>query len=238
VDLDPQGNATSGLGFTPENDASLYNAMLGHGEAGNLVKPTAWPNLYILPSEKDLAGSEVEIARVDSYLHCFNRALGPILAAGNYDFVFIDCPPALGILTMNAMAASSSILIPMQCEYYALEGLAAITQVTRQLRETGANPSIDIEGILMTMYARTNLSLQVIDEVRKHFDKAVYETVIPRNIRLSAAPSHGKPVQYYDPSSTGADAYRKLAREFMTRHGLLAQSPEAHAGEKSQGQPA
>ena len=218
IDLDPQANATSGLGLRLENGVSLYKALLGQAHIDELVRQTPLKNLDIIPSELDLAGSEVDVARVDGYLHCFSRAVAPLHEERKYDFVLVDCPPSLGILTMNALAGADSMIAPIQCEYYALEGLSVITRLLAQLRDGGANPAIRIEGILMTMYdGRTNLAAEVVAEVRKHFADLVYETVIPRNVRVSEAPSFGKPVTGYDPGSTGARAYRAFAEEFLAR---------------------
>lgn len=218
IDLDPQANATSGVGMPPQNDTSLYRALLGEASIVTLIQNTPYQDLDIIPSELDLAGSEVYVARQDNYLHCFNTAMAPLLAADHYDIIIVDCPPSLGILTMNALTAAHSILIPIQCEYYALEGLSVIARLVQQLRDSGANPSLDIEGIVMTMFdGRTNLSDQVVDEVRKHFENRVYDTVIPRNVRLSEAPSFGKPVIHYDWYSTGAKAYMLFAQEFAAR---------------------
>ncbi|MBA4386394.1 MAG: sporulation initiation inhibitor Soj [Verrucomicrobia bacterium] len=218
VDLDPQANATSGLGLPRQQDTSLYKALLGDGDVTNIVQPTPVKGIDIIASELDLAGSEVDIARMDNYLHCFSAALAPVVEACAYHFIIIDCPPSLGILTMNALTASHSMVVPMQCEYYALEGLSVITRLIRQLRDSGANPGVELEGILMTMYdGRTNLSGEVVNEVRKHFGDEVYKTVIPRNVRLSEAPSHGQPVIHYDRGSTGAKAYIEFSKEFVAR---------------------
>ena len=218
IDLDPQANATSGLGLPPQEGTSLYHSLLGPSEVGALPKKTVVKKVDIIPSEIDLAGSEVEVARMDGYLHCFQRAIAPIVEAGRYDFILIDCPPSLGILTMKALSAAHSLLIPMQCESYALEGLPVISRLIEQLQESGANPDVDIAGILMTMYdTRIRLASAVVKEVRRHFGPKVYRSIIPRNVRLSEAPSHGKPITLYDSRSTGARAYRKLAKEFVKR---------------------
>lgn len=218
VDLDPQANATSGLGLPKQKDASLYRALLGEMTAESLVKQTPFANIDVIPSEVDLAGAEVSVARQEAYLHCLTKALAPLIQANRYDFIFIDCPPSLGILTMNALTASASILIPLQCEYYALEGLATISGLVQQLRDSNANPHLRIEGVVMTMYdGRTNLSGQVVEEVRTHFPDRIYETTIPRNVRLSEAPSFGKPVIHYDRSCPGAQAYSVFAGEFLKR---------------------
>lgn len=226
IDLDPQANATSGLGLQPAPGTSLYRTLLGEGDIADLIVSTNFENLYIIPSELDLAGSEIDIARLDGYLHCFNNILQPIRNS-DVDFVFVDCPPSLGILTMNALTASDSLIVPMQCEYYALEGLSVISRLLKQLRESGANPNIDIEGILMTMFdGRTNLANDVVAEVKKYFGDKVYSTVIPRNVRLSEAPSHGVPVIHYDAHSTGAAAYIALAEEFVKRAAAKPPAPE------------
>jgi len=175
--------------------------------------------LDLIPSELDLAGAEVDIARQEHYLHCFQKALAPLLAEDRYDYIFIDCPPSLGILTSNALTAAHAMIIPVQCEYLALEGLSMITRMIEQLRTGGANPGLTLDGIVMTMFdGRTRLSLQVIEEVRKHFGERVYTTFIPRTVRLSEAPSFGQPIMLYDPRGTGAQAYQALAKEFMRRH--------------------
>jgi chromosome partitioning protein len=216
IDLDPQANATSGLGLPVQEGRSLYPVLLGQGSAASLIKETAIPGLDTITSELDLAGSEVEIARMDGYLHCLQRALEPLISGKRYDVILIDCPPSLGILTMNALAAADSVLVPMQCEYYALEGLSVVTDLVSRLRESGANPRLRLEGILMTMFdGRTNLAAQVVEEVRGHFGQLVYTTVIPRNVRVSEAPSHGLPVTLYDSRCLGAAAYRALCEEFM-----------------------
>jgi len=218
IDLDPQANATSGLGIEKQEGQSVYRALLGEGSVEELIKPSGTERLDLIPSEVDLAGAEVDVARADRYLHRFKEAVAPLLNTGRYDFILVDCPPSLGILTMNALTAAESILIPLQCEYYALEGLSVIARMVDRLRDSGANPALQIEGIVMTMYdMRTNLSQQVVQEVLNHFGDKVYETLIPRSIRLGEAPSFGKPIIAYDKHCTGAAAYRQLAREFLNR---------------------
>ena len=218
IDLDPQANATSGLGLQPQTGGSLYEVLLGHAQLVDKIQPTQTPNLFLIPSEVDLAGAEIDIARMDRYLHRFKEALDPLRDGTHYDIILVDCPPSLGILTMNALAAVDAILIPLQCEYYALEGLSVITRLVSQIKESGANPALEIEGIVLTMFdGRTNLSQQVVNEVRAHFGDKVYHTAIPRNIRISEAPSHGMPVIQYDDKSSGAEAYRALAKEFIKR---------------------
>jgi len=218
IDLDPQANATSGLGVAKRGGASVYRALLDAARLAEQVIPTAVERLDLIPSELDLAGAEVDVARAGRYLHCFQAAAAPLQAEGRYDFILVDCPPSLGILTMNALTAADAVLIPIQCEYYALEGLSVIQRVIGQLQSSGANPALAIEGIVMTMYdLRTNLSQQVVQEVIQHFGNQVYETLIPRSVRLSEAPSFGQPIITYDRHCTGAAAYRQFTREFLKR---------------------
>ena len=219
VDLDPQCNATSGIGVPQQSGRSAYRALLGKGNLANIVVGTRFKNLDIVPSEVDLAGAEVDMARSDRYLHRFGGILQPLLDETAYDFVIVDCPPSLGILTMNALTAASSVIIPMQCEYYAMEGLTVMTNLIDRVREGGANPGLEIEGILMTMYdGRTRLSAEVVNEVKGHFGELVYKAVIPRNVRLSEAPSFGLAAIEYDASSSGAKAYKGFAAEFLKRY--------------------
>jgi len=218
IDIDPQANATSGLGLPRQNGTSIYHALLREQTLTGLIQPTVAPGVDIVPSEIDLAGAEIDVARMDGYLHRLNMALAPLLHASTYDYILLDCPPSLGILTMNALTAAQSMLLPIQCEYYALEGLSVVTRIIEQLRESRANPELCIEGILMTMYdQRTRLSNDVVNEVRRHFEEVVYNTMIPRNVRLGEAPSFGQPVIMYDPHCAGATAYRHFAREFADR---------------------
>ena len=217
VDLDPQANATSGLGLEKEEGASIYSALLGEADVRTLIKPTEIKHLHMIPSEVDLAGCEVAIARMDNYLHCLKNALRPIVEQDEYDLILFDCPPSIGILFMNALYAADSVVIPMQSEYLALEGLSVILNVINQVRDAG-NPNLQIEGIVMTMCdLRTNLAQQVVEEVKKHFGDTVYETLIPRTVRLSEAPSYGQSIIQYAPLSKGALAYKNLAKEFLKR---------------------
>jgi len=234
VDLDPQANATSGLGLPKEPGASLYGALFGTAQAADLIKPTAFKHLSVIPSEIDLAGAEVEIARGDRYLHRLRDILAGVIASGRFHFIILDCSPSLGILTMNVLAAAHSVIIPLQAEYYALEGLSVMTRLIKQLSENGVNPGLELEGIVMTMYdGRTNLSQQVVQEVVRHFGDKVYETLIPRNVRVSEAPSFGKPIIAYQSLCTGAVAYRQLAREFLARRNdSAAMDDEAVVGFK------
>jgi len=236
VDLDPQANATSGLGLPATPGVSMYRVMLGEGAAESVVRSTRVPGVDLIPAELDMAGAEVDIARSEGYLHCFKKALSPVVAAARYHFVLVDCPPSLGILTMNALTAANSAIVPMQCEYYALEGLSVIVRLVHRLREEGVNPGLQIEGILMTMYdGRVRLSADVIREVWQHFGGTVFNTIVPRNVRLSEAPSFGQPVTQYDADSSGARAYRHLAAEFLQRRGIVL--PEETADERTDRKP-
>ena len=218
VDFDAQANATSGMGLEKTEGQSLYGVLLGEGRAADFIKTTAVRRVDLIPAEVNLAGAEIDVARLDRYLHRLSDALAPIVAEDRYDVLFVDCPPSLGILTMNALTAADAILLPIQCEYYALEGLSVMIRLVDQVREGGANPRLQIEGIVLTMFdQRTNLSNQVVQQVVEHFGDKVYATVIPRTVRLSEAPSYGQPVMVYDPQCTGTVAYRALAREFLKR---------------------
>lgn len=218
IDLDPQANASSGLGLKPQAGDSIYSVLLGDGLLPDRIRPTPIENLDMVPSEVDLAGAEVDIARSEGYLHRLRDALAPLIENTRYNHIILDCPPSLGILTINALAAADFVIAPIQCEYYALEGLAVITRIIGQIRQNGGNSALELEGILMTMYdGRTNLASQVVDEVRLHFGRKVYDTVIPRTVRLSEAPSFGQPITVYDSRSNGAEAYRRFAVEFLQR---------------------
>ncbi|MDQ3880137.1 MAG: AAA family ATPase [Chloroflexota bacterium] len=216
VDLDPQGNATSGLGVDPRAEGpSLYHALLGQTEIASVIRQTEIPGLDVAPSSVALAAAEVELVPVADRERRLEACLAPAGAA--YDRVLIDCPPSLGLLTLNALTAADSVLIPIQTEYYALEGLGQLLNTIRRVRES-LNPRLEIEGVLLTMFdARTRLSVQVAGEVRRHMNGTVFDTVVPRSVRLSEAPSHGRPIPLYDPASRGAQAYRSLAGEVMAR---------------------
>lgn len=218
IDVDPQANATSGLGAPKTPGASVCGALLGTEGALDHVVSTTCENLFLLPSESDLALAEIQVARLDDYLLRLKNALLPVRASASFDFVLLDCPPSIGVLMMNALAAADSVLFPVQSEYYALEGVTVMTGLLEQIRRSGASPNLEVEGVLLTMFdGRTNLSSQVEAEVRKHFGGLVYETRIPRTVRLSEAPSHGKSIIAYDSSGAGARAYRQLAAEFLRR---------------------
>lgn len=198
--------------------ASSYQALLGQGSLLDRIQKTAFEGLEIIPSEVDLCGADIELPRADNHLQRVSLALQPVLESQRFDLVLVDCPPSLGILTLNAFAASDGVLVPMQCEYYALEGISMLNRVMSQLHDKGINPRLELIGVVMTMFdGRTNLSQQVVGEVREHFGERVFETMIPRNTRLAEAPSFGKPIIHYDKHSTGAAAYELLAQEFLAR---------------------
>ena len=221
VDLDPQANATSSFGLQAVEQTSLYEPLVGDASIIERIFPTERDGLFIVPSDLDLAGAEVEIARMPNHLTRLAETLKPLHADQTFDFVFLDCPPSLGILMSNALAAADELLTPIQCEYLALEGLVKIVRLIEQVLDSGANDRLKLGGIVMTMFdARTNLSQQVVADVRKHFGERVYDTVIPRSVRLSEAPSFGKSILEYASSGPAAQAYRALAREFIQRHGL------------------
>ena len=214
VDVDPQGNATSGIGIEKADvEHCIYDILVDDVEAKDVIKPTEVENLDIIPATIQLAGAEIELVPTISREVRLKRALEAV--KNNYDYMVIDCPPSLGLLTINALTASDAVLIPVQCEYYALEGLSQLLNTVR-LVQKHLNTDLTIEGVLLTMLdARTNLGIQVIDEVKKYFQDKVYKTIIPRNIRLSEAPSHGQPIIIYDPRSRGAEVYLDLAKEVV-----------------------
>jgi len=215
VDIDPQGNATSGVGIEKADvDYCIYDVLVDDLDVEKVVKNTNVENLHVIPSTIQLAGAEIELVSTISREIRLKRALEKI--KNRYDYILIDCPPSLGLLTINALTASDAVLIPVQCEYYALEGLSQLLNTVR-LVQKHLNHELAIEGVLLTMLdARTNLGLQVIEEVKKYFRDKVYKTIIPRNIRLSEAPSHGEPIIIYDPKSRGAEVYLDLAKEVVT----------------------
>ncbi len=213
IDADPQGNASSGVGIDKEIEESVYDILINDTEIKDVVKKTNIKNLFICPSNINLAGAEVELVSVMSREYRLKEKLD--LVKDEYDYIIIDCPPSLGLITLNAFTASDSVLIPVQCEYYALEGLGQLIN-TINLVKKHLNKNIDIEGALLTMYdVRTNLSNQVVKEVKKYFNDKVYKNVIPRNVKLSEAPSYGMPITVYDPRSKGAKSYEKFVKEFL-----------------------
>ena len=213
LDADPQGNATSGLGVEKDTGKSLYDVLINEEPAENTLQDTIEKNLKICPSSMNLAGAEVELVSQMSREHRLKEQLENVRE--DFDYIFIDCPPSLGLITLNSFTAADSVMIPVQCEYYALEGLGQLIN-TINLVKKHLNKSLEIEGAVLTMYdIRTNLSNQVVKEVKRYFDDKVYKTVIPRNVRLSEAPSFGMPISIFDPKSKGAKSYEKLAREFL-----------------------
>ncbi len=217
VDIDPQGNSTSGYGINKRDiKNSTYDMLINGVKASEFLINTKFKNVDLLPSNINLAGAEVEMIGIEKRESLVKMALAEIW--DNYDFIFLDCPPSLGLITINALCASDSFLVPIQCEYYALEGLAQLMATVRQIKRL-YNPNIEIEGVLLTMYdGRLNLTSQVVDEVKRFFPQKVYSTSIPRNVRLSEAPSFGEPVMYYDKNSKGAAAYTALAEEFLRKN--------------------
>ena len=217
-DLDPQANATSGVGLEKVEGASAYRVLIGEGSLLEKIKPTIFERLEIVPSEVDLCAADLELARLENHLLAVSRSLQPVLDSARFDVVLIDCPPSLGILTLNAFAASDGLLVPLQCEYYALEGISMMNRVLGQLREAGVNPRLEIFGVVMTMFdGRTKLSNEVVGEVRNLLGPKVFETTIPRATKLAEAPSFGKPIIHYDKYSAGAAAYELLAQEVWAR---------------------
>ena len=234
IDMDAQANCTSGLGFEKKPNASLYPVLLGERKLTDQIIKTECENVSLIPSEFDLCAAEVELARLsfettkekdnknsDHHLTWLKEALKPISKTKKYDIVLIDCPPSLGKLTLSVLIASQMLLIPLQCEYYPLEGISSITDLMNQLKKSGVNKKLELIGVLMTMFdSRTNLSRMVVREVREHFKDKVFKTIIPRATRIAEAPSHGKPIIHYDPYSAGSAAYESAAVELSKRLGL------------------
>ena len=216
VDADPQGNTSSGLGVrVKEKTPTIYEVMAGQVALKDALAKTEVKTLFVLPADIRLAGAEIELAGMDHREHVLSDAL--VAAKDDFDYIFIDCPPSLGLITLNALCAANGVLIPIQCEYFALEGVSALMGTVQKVQKI--NKKLSIEGVVLTMLdARTNLGLQVAQEVRKVFKNKVYNTVIPRNVRLGEAPSHGLPIHLYDNRSTGAEAYRNLAKEVISRN--------------------
>ncbi len=214
IDADPQGNATSGLGVNKrEIESSTYDLLVGEVKARDAIVKTSFRGVDLLPSSMALAAAELEMAQLENRILRLKQSIAPIKK--EYDFIFIDCPPSLGLITLNALTCCDTLLIPIQCEYYALEGLSQLMATVRQVKRL-YNATIEVEGVLLTMYdGRLNLTLQVVEEVKRFFPKKVYRSVIPRNVRLSEAPSFGQPALYFDRASKGSKAYEELAREFL-----------------------
>lgn len=221
IDLDPQANATSALGIEKQEGRSLYGSLHGDGALVDMITPTNIEHLALVPAEEDLAAAEIELAQMENYLMKLRQVLQPVREAGGYRAIIIDCPPALGMLSMNSLAAADYLLITLQCEYMALEGLGQILRNVERLKSANINAALELGGIVMTMFdVRTNLSRQVVEEVKKHLPDKIFQTVIPRTVRLSEAPSFGKTIFAYDPLSPGATAYRQLGKEVIDRFGL------------------
>ena len=215
IDMDPQANATSGLGLMPQEGKSIYDVISGDVSASDCILSTCVDTLDLLPADIRLAASEVELVSRENREYILRAVLGDVL--DSYDYLFIDCPPSLGLLTINALCAADWVIVPIQCEYYALEGVGQLMNTVRRVQR-GLNARLSIEGVVLTMLdGRTNLGIQVVQEVKRHFRNQVYSTIIPRNIRLSEAPSHGLPIHLYDSHSMGAEAYKELATEFLQR---------------------
>ena len=216
IDMDPQGNMTSGLGIDKDEvEKNIYDLMIGQVGVEEVLQKEAIENLDIIPTSIDLSAAEIELIGVDDKEFIIRNAIAPI--KDNYDYIIIDCPPSLSMLTINAMTTADSVLVPIQCEYYALEGLSQLIHTVELVKER-LNPILKIEGVVFTMYdARTNLSLQVVENVKDNLNQTIYKTIIPRNIRLAEAPSHGLPINHYDPRSTGSESYMMLADEVISR---------------------
>jgi chromosome partitioning protein len=216
VDFDPQGNASSGCGFNKKLGKTAYELVSGQATVEEVLFKTDYKNLWLIPSKSNLAGAEIELVDAENRESVLKKALATCLP--DFDFIFIDCPPSLGLLTLNCLCAANTVIIPVQCEYFALEGLSQLVGTLRNVKML-YNPDIDIEGVLFTMYeGRKNLTVQVAAEVKKYFPKKIYATVISRNVRLSEAPSYGQPIEYYDRNSKGAKAYIELAEEFLKKN--------------------
>ena len=218
IDLDPQANATSARGHDPIEGCSAYEALLEGGNLADAIVPTRRNGLWLIPGDINLAGAEVEVARQDNHLTRLREAIAPLKAAAPFDFVFLDCPPSLGILMTNALAAADELLVPIQCEYFALEGVGKILNLIERIKQGELNPTLSVLGIVLTMYdTRTRLSQQVSEDLRTHLGPQVFRTIIPRSVRLAEAPSHGQTIYEYDNAGAAAASYRQLTTEFLSR---------------------
>jgi len=217
VDIDPQGNATSGMGVEKRQlQSSAYDILINDSKAKDVIKTSKFKNVDILPANMNLAGAELELVEIENRETKLKLALAQV--KDEYDYIFMDCPPSLGLITLNALCSADTIMVPIQCEYYALEGLSQLMSTVRQVKRL-YNPHIELEGVILTMYdGRLNLTQQVVEEVKKFFPNKVFKTVVPRNVRLSEAPSFGQPVMYYDRLSKGSSAYEELAKEFINQN--------------------
>jgi chromosome partitioning protein len=218
IDLDPQANASTAVGCQAEAGRSIYPAMIGQTSIHAQIQPSPYPNLSVISSEVDLAGCEVEIARLPNPLARLREVLEPLRTDPNYQHVLLDCPPSLGILMTNALAAAQGLLVPVQCEFFALDGISKILDLLNRIKTQGVNPDIQLVGVILTMFdARTRLSQQVMNELKQHLPDKIFQSIIPRSIRLGEAPSFGKPILDYDPHGIGSQSYRQAAREFIQR---------------------
>lgn len=234
VDLDPQGNASSGLGLKRHEyqDANVYHLLIGESDVKGVIYPSPFKNLHVIPANADLVGAEIELVNEHQREYRLKEAFSKI--QDDYDFIFIDCPPSLGLLTLNALTSAQSFLVPLQCEYYALEGLSQLLN-TAGLVKKSLNPSLKIEGILLTMFdSRNNLSHQVVNEIRSHFSEKVFNAIIPRNVRLSEAPSHGLPIFEYDKKSVGSRKYMELAEEIAEQNSPKLDNQVNHGEQHAQ----
>ena len=227
IDLDPQAHATLGLGLEKQQGASMYAVLTGQKEIADVIQPTKWANLNVIPSEVDLAGAELEFGMREDRLSMIRDALEPVKASGAFDYIILDCPPSLGIVMTSALVATDGVLIPIQAEFLAMDGLALITGSIERIRQ-GVNPNLELNGIVFTMVnSVAKLTTDVMEEVRNHFGEKVYETTIPRNVRVSEAPSMGVPVVFLDPRSKGAQSYKAFAWEFMAKNPTRYEMPKA-----------
>lgn len=227
VDLDPQAHATLGLGLEKQDGISMYSVLTGRAGIADVIQPTKWANLNVIPSEVDLAGAELEMSMREDRLEMIKNALSPVKESGAFDYIILDCPPSLGIVMTSSLVAADGILIPIQAEFLAMDGLALITNSIQRIRES-VNPNLELNGIVFTMVnSATKLTADVMAEVRGHFGEKVYETFIPRNVRVSEAPSMGTPVVFLDPRSKGAEAYKAFAWEFQAKNPTRYEAPIA-----------
>jgi len=233
VDLDPQAHSTLGLGLEKQEGVSIYPVLLGEKSVDEVIMPTKWDNLNVIPSEVDLAGSELEFGQRDDRLEMIRNALAPVKESGAFDYIFLDCPPSLGIVMTSSLVAADSVLIPTQAEFLAMDGLALITGSIDRIRAS-INPELELNGILYTMVnLQTRLTQDVMEEVKRHFGDKTYETFIPRNVRVSEAPSMGTPVVFLDPRSKGAEAYKAFAWEFMSKNKTRTHAAPQAAAEQA-----
>ncbi len=218
IDVDPQGNASSSVGINKEDKfKTIYDVLINEEDIKNIILPTKWNNLSVIPANLDLSGAEIELVEVSNREKVFKKAVSKI--KDDYDFICIDCPPSLGLISVNALTASNSVIIPIQCEYFSLEGISVLMYTIKLIKKHELNPDLDVEGVVLTMKdGRSNLGNMVASDIGKYFKEKVYKTIIPRNIRLAEAPSFGEPINIYDPKCTGAIAYKQLTEEFLEKN--------------------